>query len=302
MGFGQWLASNVTPLLLRLGLAAVFLWAGYGKLAYNDPVSGEDAAILANMGVIKIPTALPAPKEPPSDSATPAESTPPEKAPPPELPPASSPDTKAPDGQSSLHGRPQQEFALVRVRVQSTESPKSEPAPATMSPTPAPFAAEDFPTPVMVPRLYQIALLLHRASHPTDPAKQLWPTALAENGTLRMFAWLAAITEVAGGALVLFGFLTRIASLGLASTMVVALLLTTVGPAVVSGDGFLGFLPKPGMSHAEGAGAAWSTLMFQWTLLTASLGLMFAGAGALSLDRLIFGKSRARPSQAPKPT
>ena len=50
MGLGQWLACNVTPLLLRLGLAAVFLWAGYGKLAYNDPVSGEETADLTVRG------------------------------------------------------------------------------------------------------------------------------------------------------------------------------------------------------------------------------------------------------------
>lgn len=296
MSVGQWLAMNVTPLLLRLGLAAVFIWAGYGKLAYNDPVSGSDAAILANIGVIKMATALPAPASPekPKDEApaVPDDSAPNDVTNPTETP-RSPPAEPKPDGTSRTSANSASEFVLIRAQSAQNGS-------VNVAPTAAPFAAEDFPTPVMVPRLYQIALVLHKAAHPVDPAQQLWPTALAEAGTIRMLAWLAALTEVAGGALVLFGFLTRLASLGLAGTMVVAMLLTSIGPAAVSGTGFLGFLPQPAMSHAEGSGMAWMPMMFQWSMLTASLGLFFAGAGGLSLDRLIFGRSRPKPAPAPK--
>jgi uncharacterized membrane protein YphA (DoxX/SURF4 family) len=294
MGFGQWLACNVTPLLLRLGLAAVFIWAGYAKLAYNDPVSGEDAAILANMGVIKLATAAPAPKEPAPEAPAPAPEPAPEETKPAEPPTEekpieeTKPQTMGGDGQMGV---------VIRALAQDSSNP-----PATMAPAPAAFVAEDFPTPVMVGRVYKIALVLHKAAHPADPARQLWPTKLAESRTIKTLAWLAALTEIAGGTLVLFGFLTRLAALGLASTMCVAMLLTTIGPAAVSGEGFLGFLPPHRMSDPEGWQAAWNPMLMQWCLLMMSVGLVCAGAGGLSLDRLIFGRQKHKTAAPPKST
>lgn len=297
MGIGQWLACNVTPVLLRLGLAAVFIWAGYGKLAYNDPVSGEDAAILANMGVIKMATATPAPKEPTAE--------------PPAVVPEETPPTEKPveeEKPQTLRGGESVGIVLPALAAQDDEGlindvpKKDSTAPATMPHAPAAFTSEDFPTPVMVGRVYKVALVLHKAAHPADPARQLWPTKLADAGTIRTFAWLAAVTEVAGGALVLFGFLTRLAGLGLASTMCVAMLLTTIGPAAVSGEGFLGFLPPHRMGDPEGWQAAWNPMLMQWCLLMMSLGLVCSGPGGLSLDRLIFGRRKHRPAAPPKST
>jgi uncharacterized membrane protein YphA (DoxX/SURF4 family) len=46
------IALNFPPVLLRLMLALVFIWAGVGKMASQMDVKGEQAATLANMGVI----------------------------------------------------------------------------------------------------------------------------------------------------------------------------------------------------------------------------------------------------------
>ncbi|QKK07291.1 MAG: hypothetical protein HND58_03365 [Planctomycetota bacterium] len=57
----------IAPLFLRLVLAVVFIWAGLGKFVHTFPVQGEDAAILANYGVIPNPQA-PSRAAPPIDS------------------------------------------------------------------------------------------------------------------------------------------------------------------------------------------------------------------------------------------
>jgi uncharacterized membrane protein YphA (DoxX/SURF4 family) len=50
MTFRQKLAVWVVPVILRVLLAATFLWAGLGNVLEEMPVQGEDAAFLANLG------------------------------------------------------------------------------------------------------------------------------------------------------------------------------------------------------------------------------------------------------------
>lgn len=51
----QRLGLNAAPLVLRVVVGLIMLWAGLGKLAGSVGVSGPDALALANMGVIKEP-------------------------------------------------------------------------------------------------------------------------------------------------------------------------------------------------------------------------------------------------------
>lgn len=67
MSFRQSLGLNVAPLLLRLTLGLTFLWVGLGKFNAYDPVVGEDAARLANVGALELPRAA----EPKGDHAGP---------------------------------------------------------------------------------------------------------------------------------------------------------------------------------------------------------------------------------------
>lgn len=57
MPFRQSLAMTFAPLLLRVTLGLTFLWAGLGKFNAYDPVMGDDAARLANVGALELPKA-----------------------------------------------------------------------------------------------------------------------------------------------------------------------------------------------------------------------------------------------------
>jgi putative oxidoreductase len=90
------------------------------------------------------------------------------------------------------------------------------------------------------------------------------------------FAFLAICAEFFGGLGLILGFLTRIAAFGVGCNMVVALFMVHLH------NGF--FMNWTGTKHAEG---------FEYHLL--ALALVFAilvrGAGALSLDRLFWGRA-----------
>ena len=47
--------SLLAPIMLRVVIGLIFIWAGLGKLSTEMPVSGQAAATLANMGVISLP-------------------------------------------------------------------------------------------------------------------------------------------------------------------------------------------------------------------------------------------------------
>ena len=87
---------------------------------------------------------------------------------------------------------------------------------------------------------------------------------------------LAALAEFGGGLALVVGLLTPLASLGIASTMVVAFVMH----AIMRGDPFV----------AKGGGPAYelATVYFCIALL-----LLAMGPGRLSLDRVIFGLRRA---------
>ena len=90
MLFRDRMALGVSPLFIRVALAATFLWAGAGKLFFKDmEVQGEQAAILANMGVSITPTGAPA--EPPVELPPTDESAAPPAAEQPTDPPTAGP-------------------------------------------------------------------------------------------------------------------------------------------------------------------------------------------------------------------
>lgn len=287
MPFRDKLALNVAPLMLRFALALAFVWAGASKIFHTDTVTGEDAAMLANLGVIAAPGA-PVPPTSPTPLVPPATT------------PDSLPNTSNGTGTSGTDSAP----------IQSTDVPDASGGVTFTLPTPAvPPAgsmgslrlstAADFPNDVVVSRRHtSITLLLYKAAQPDAQGRQLWPASLSSPGVLRTLAWMAPLTEFAGGFLVLVGFLTRLSAISLAGTMVVAMLLTTVGPAALSGDAFLGFLPQPRLADSSAWIAAWTPLLFQFTLLMAAFALTLSGPGALSLDRLVFGSRAASGAAA----
>lgn len=91
-----------------------------------------------------------------------------------------------------------------------------------------------------------------------------------------IFLLLAAVSEFGGGILWILGLLTRLASLGIFLTMLVA----TYFHAVVMGDPFV--------SGGPGQGAFEPALLYA----TVSLVLFFVGPGCFSLDKLIFKEKK----------
>ncbi|MBL8877271.1 MAG: DoxX family protein [Phycisphaerae bacterium] len=252
------MAVSIAPLFLRLVLSVTFIWAGLGKMLADMPVRGERAAVLANMGVRGLQRAAQPGSVAPAPKSEPAKT------------PASGPP------------------ALVSVVLAQQSGP-----------TAASFTAADFPEEIRVARLYGLALMLHDSAQPNDREGKphgfpLSPSIVATGAWPVWLAWAAALTELIGGLLVLFGLFTRLAALSLAGVMMAAIWLTQIGPAVQSGSGTLGFLPP----HAAFDVAAWQTLLWQFSLLGAALSLFFAGAGGLSMDRAISGRPVVNKSKS----
>jgi len=84
---------------------------------------------------------------------------------------------------------------------------------------------------------------------------------------------LAAISEFCGGIALIAGFLTRVASFGIACTMIVA----TYMHLVVNGDPFVNFTGGGSYDHAL-------------QMLVVAVLFLLVGPGRFSVDRLVFGK------------
>jgi len=271
-------ALALAPLFLRLALALTFVWAGLGKFVHRFEVQGEQAAILANYGVLPNPHA-------PVRAAPPAETPPADAEPTPEdtAPPGASdqPQSLAPPGHHS---------SLVSWQAES----------------PTLATAADFPEPVSVRGWAGLVLLLHSAIHPglnaedSSPLRPLWidfDPKTDYDPWPRYAALAAAVTELVGGVLIGIGLLTRLSALSVAGVMLGAIWLTVIGPAIQSGQTVLGILPD----HAAFDNEAWTGPMWLFSLLCCSLALCFAGPGTLSLDRLLLGGPPKPPPPKPGP-
>ncbi len=299
MSFRQSLAANVTPLILRLGLAATFLWAGWGKVLETREYKPEELARLATMGVEKAQLAARGsgasarPSQPPreseADRGAPADGGPAAPLPDPAAPKPANKSSSAPGGG--------QRFQPMHPAAAVSSDRADEATPAPIAPPPEPpksaraYTAGDFDGPAPLKKVYSLALLLDarsRAAPATDGKAQgaLWPSEWSKGMWPVYFAWAAGLTELLGGGLVLIGLLARLSGLSLAAVMLVAAWLTSVGPNL--GAGFLGLAP-PWSSFAD-----WTTFLFQVMLLCAALGVFFSGAGAASLDHWLF--SREKPA------
>lgn len=108
---------------------------------------------------------------------------------------------------------------------------------------------------------------LPKLTHP-----QQWVQNFHHMGFPGYFAYVAAILEVFGGALLIVGLFTRIAGLLLAGEMAVALV------------GVHGIVRDPGNVHG-----------YEFPLALAVLAFVLAtgGAGAISLDQMLFERSAA---------
>lgn len=211
-----------------------------------------------------------------------------------------------PDPPATAPGRASQpDESEVRSLTPQPEESVEAPVPATPATTSTPaaqYTAADFPNPVELPRVYRIALMLKGAAHPAPEEDgtarmALVPTWAADTkvpglgmATPVVLAWLAAITEIVGGGMLLVGFMSRLWALGLVGVMLTAIWLTAIGPAMQAGTTYMGFLPDKGHIFAiTNQGFAYMHEFWLLALLCMSAAVMFAGPGAISVDGILFG-------------
>ena len=285
---GQRTALSVPPLLLRLVLAVIFIWAGYAKCFGTFDVTDENRAALISAGVLSESGAV-------IDPIPEIEATPEAEEPAPE--PITAPEA---DPEAEPEALPEED-----------PQPVSPVEPGPSGDEPASDPGEDdggevlmvaqtqpaVPAATKVRMANNIAMALDAAAHPqpvTDEAGNtttpmaLVPDALGSPPWAVRLAWAAAVTELGAGVLLLIGLFSRLGGLAVAWVMGVAIWLTGIGPALQSGDAFLGFLPQPDLFMSE-----YKDLFFQLALFAMGLAIAFSGGGMLSLDRWIFGKSVA---------
>jgi uncharacterized membrane protein YphA (DoxX/SURF4 family) len=252
---------------LRLALGVIFIWAGVTKVASTMPVKGEDAATLANMGVI----------------------TPPPKT------PAAAPGAHKATG-SSAAPNPHGELPKPGEPIASTESPSAT-TPAIVNVARAggkTYTAEDFPDAVDVKPLYLIAVMLKKDASGMDaegkPVRAIWPAFLAKDRMPVYWSWAVAATELLGGVFMLLGFLTRFWALGLACVMGAAMWLTVIGPAIASGHTQFGFLPDHPFTDPSPwpDNMSWQAFQLQFAMFMVALAVMGIGPGRMAVDRILF--------------
>lgn len=348
MRFRDKMALNVSPLVLRVALGVVFIWAGSSKLLHNDSFTGERAARLANLGIVKpapAPTTQPTvvpddaapetapPAKPatpivePAPSATPTTSEPAESTP--VEPKKDEPSTTEPSTErvepmpaanvdvvyrtiayrvhrtamSEPSKKPKNTEEATEKPADAKDAEKSTTPKIVIGAAPVQYTAADFERPVQLRRLYNLVLLLDNASRPNDQGRVLWPSALASSKWLERAAWAAALTEFVGGILLLLGLLTRFSAIGILGTMLTAMWLTQIGPALGTPGAVLGFLPDPVMADParwNALSSGWHTLLWQGTLACIAVTLILGGGGRMSMDGLIFRRGNDGPDDERK--
>ena len=287
-------ALSVPPLLLRLALAVTFIWAGYAKVFGTFAVTDENRAGLVAAGVIP---------EGPSIPQTPADPLPePEPEPEPEPieePPADGEtDTPTTSPIEPAPSDPDPAEDPVEAPIEDPgEDPIEDPGVASMPEAGQITLVAQSGQPAEVRNYHGLSMIVFRAGNP-EPVEvegemktpmPLVPSMFATPPWPTRLALIAAITELAAGGLLLIGLFTRFGGLAVAGVMGAAMWLTQIGPALQSGNTWLGFLPASDPYDPWNV-ATYSTFLWQLALLAAGLALLFSGPGMLSLDRWIFGK------------
>lgn len=301
MGARERLAVGVAPFFIRVALGLTFLWAGAVKLFSDTEYKGEQAAALANMGVAIMPSRTatpPTPQPPVSPTTTPSGAAPAQPGNPANPPVMQPPAQPIPMGEpESPRKAPKGEADPLAATMFVQPAGGSQPAPA---PAPPPkFTASDFPTPVSLRRVFQLALGIEAAAKIPAEAKnrfELWPRMFAQGERPVYFAFAAAITELVGGAMVLLGVFGRLGALSLAWIMLVAMWLTQIGPAVQMDRTVLLILPNWPWYDLE----SWQHLLYQFMLFMAAIALFFSGSGGASIDSMLASGSAPR-AKATKP-
>ncbi|MGQ0628027.1 MAG: DoxX family protein [Phycisphaerales bacterium] len=324
------IALSWPPMLLRAALGVTFLWAGAGKVFHYEPVTRAEAVALGltESAAQKAPAETdraPSQANPPAASPS-APSVPAVQMPPGDRPtkPSEKPESGKPESGKSTSAKPASKPPARKEPAKPTVSKTGGLAvrddgpgtadtgngdgtlrPDLLNPEPPVAAAPATkPGPVPAPAgdvrgLYKLALAINTAGTPSTredgkPGMALVPATLAGGAWPVRLAWGVAAIELVGGAMILFGLLTRLWAILIAGVMVGALWLVDIGPAMASGNAVLGFLP----AHPVFSVPDWQGPLWRFGLLCSAAALFFAGPGLAALDGALFG---GKPAGAKPP-
>lgn len=255
MIFRQRLGLRLPPILLRLALAATFIWSGSGKFWGPVNLTPEQEATLSAIkaGGATAPDPSAESPDPAVDQAAPGE-----------------PMALAPGYQLVLVQNTPDAEPGADHDANSQEQPTDDSAASS-------YHTVDF-----------IALLIHAQATPNEDGKSLLPAFMGQGKWPIRLAYAVGVTELLGGIMLLLGLFTRLWALALFGVMIGALWMTSIGPVVIySVSGWPSFFPVlPAIDQFSPA--AWQSWLFQLNVLTGSLALACLGAGGVSLDRLFF--------------
>ncbi|MFI4917547.1 MAG: DoxX family membrane protein [Phycisphaerales bacterium JB060] len=287
-------ALSVPPLLLRLVLAIIFIWAGYAKIFGFMDVTPENRAALVAAGVLGEPAAETPEDQAPIDEPVRDPIDEPIDEPDPIEEPAPDPIDEPADEPIDPAGDPIGE-------PDPADGPLEDPDLASIDQPAVTLVAQEA-QPQRVRKLNNLAVLLHKSANPPSTLADddagtleaqrpmaLWPAAIGNPPWPERIAWAAALTELIAGLLLLIGLFTRLGGLSIAVVMGSALWLTEIGPAIQSGNTWLWVLPM----YEPMDISSYTRMLYQLSLLVIGLSLLFSGPGMLSLDRWIFGKGVA---------
>jgi uncharacterized membrane protein YphA (DoxX/SURF4 family) len=131
-----------------------------------------------------------------------------------------------------------------------------------------------------------VQLIDNQANGSSIKAKALYQTALAVEdagwGSPVLFAWIAVLTELLGGILLLLGLLSRLWGLGLCVVMGAAFTISTL--PLIAGSPWAVFDLPIGEYNRYAA---------QVGLFGLAMAILVCGPGRISIDQLLFGRNSA---------
>lgn len=263
--------TAIVPTLARLVLAMAFITIGLHKIAHDVDFSAEEAATLHdefNIDLQQAPVetvSLLRWQEDPA-AQTNEESKPPQDE-------SSPPDASESDIEQAAEAMQQTAADAADKAGEAVDTAQDESDAGELIEVPR----GDQGTVYRGKARLKLVLLLHDSGMP-NPV---------------LLSWLAALTEFAGGILILIGLFSRVWGLGLAITMGMAFYLTTMQPYFTTGPFEVAAQPNLRL---------YNTVFAQLGLGTLALLIFLAGPGPLSLDRLIFRPRQpdAMEEQRPK--
>ena len=267
MSFSQTAGTAIVPTLARIVLAAAFITSGWNKLMTTQDFTGNEAQRLIDLKIVST-TSADSPRTLLASFTTQSvilqDSQPTQDPPPASDPPTKDEPAKEPEGASRP---PKESLKEAGEHLKDAAQDVSQGVQDAVKDLPTPPKDEIVIPPgagdavVKAKRMHVVTLMLDQKG---------WPQPT-------LFAWLATLTELIGGSMLLIGLFSRLWGLALAVALCAWFYLTSFDA-----------LQMKGWSLFNLTVPEYNRLFCQAGLFVLAFGIFLIGPGPLSLDRLLF--------------